>query len=53
MAASYGLLPQKSGYAKGYNSEVNGQVLAEFSAAAGRILHSLVRGSTRYFHGEF
>lgn len=49
LSAEYGLLPKTSGFADGYNPKVNGQTLASFASAAGRILHSLIRGSARYF----
>lgn len=49
LAAEYRLLPLSTGYQTGYNADINGQVVASFSAATGRVFHSLVRGSARYF----
>ncbi|XP_065216127.1 peroxidase-like [Planococcus citri] len=39
------LAPQKSGYAKGYNSSINPSSISEFVAAAFRSLHSTIVGN--------
>ncbi len=41
----YGLLPQTSGYVKTYDPEVKVQVTNEFSTAAFRYGHSVIRNS--------
>lgn len=40
---AYGLLPRTSGYFNGYNASTKGEILNEFSAAAYRYGHSMVK----------
>ena len=47
------LSPQKSGYAKGYNPDINPTMLSEFGAAAFRSFHGNVPGYFRFVFISF